>query len=187
MCLLWRERVDTLSQLRARDNPGGFSVRKEADLLSPLILMGVRVRWIDDQKVSLEQSSNQEDPQMTENKRPDHEIAKFPEFSIQIGTPGEIIQFKTIPFTKESSATDPHQDSDPDNLNSQLLPPSFRLCITNKKPDPLISSPLFSSFVPQDSGRESQTQRGNYTIQQSGKSANLKTSERLLFNDHVCP
>lgn len=38
MRLLWRDRVDTLSQLRARDRPAGFSLRKEEDLLSPLIL-----------------------------------------------------------------------------------------------------------------------------------------------------
>ncbi|TNN68637.1 hypothetical protein EYF80_021151 [Liparis tanakae] len=42
MRLLWRERVDTLSQLRARDRPAGFSLRKEADLLSPLILIQTR-------------------------------------------------------------------------------------------------------------------------------------------------
>lgn len=37
MRLLWREMEDTLSQLRARDRPAGFSLRKDPHLLSPLI------------------------------------------------------------------------------------------------------------------------------------------------------
>lgn len=135
MRLLWRDREDTLSQLRARDRPAAFSWRKDAHLLSPLILSGWRP-----QKSNVSESSlSVSDPQV---ERTDIllqliscQICLHPAGTQTTPILNEINsrwEFSCSPVFPNFLRTVPHLHSDWASLDFQTLSPWIDICASSQ-------------------------------------------------------